>query len=368
MWKFKQNFLLYEMWFSIKLFMPSYNNRLYKYIKKLRNTDSVLNYYDYSKIIIEMKNRFQYCDFHFRYADSLYYGYYQALLKYSGIKTKHTIPLLTGMEHGIRFDKGKWIYKSLNTCYICQGAKRISEISDLDKKMPIIPVGPYIHYATEYYEENIIDDIKKKLGRTLLFFPSHTCESEPDMDDRLTDIVIERYAGQFDTIMACIYWHDVDSPIVSKLKDKGVVIVSAGFRGDSLFINRLKSIIHLADYVIGNDIGTNIGFSLYMGKQFELIGKCIENKNDAVYSDNYKAFYDAFHKEDGTDFSEHQLLRQQELYNDFWGPKFLMSQKELYSLFHRVEKLLKQSKYNLNLFHSHWFEKFNSSNKLNENL
>ena len=278
--------------------------------------------------------------------DAYYYGHYASMLKYAGIK-RTVIPVFSDLEHGVRFGSEKWRHHDESLIFACQGPERVSEIADFFPSTPVFILGPYIRYARPYYSAKQFEAKKKELGKTLLVFPSHTFELDKDgsISSDMFNTVYEKYAHSYDTVMVCIYWNDIDDPLWEKYARKGAVLVSAGFRGDSHFIERLKTIIMLSDTVIGDDLGTNIGYCLAMKKKF-ILAKTIFRKNEKIekYS---KQFVEAFSSENGR-FSAEQLSLQKELYKRFWGGSdFTLNRREMKELMEGIIKIYRKSLYSL---------------------
>ena len=314
-----------------------------KYVKKFCKIDSILNFNLFQKKLFELKKKSYdfYCSSS-RFQDVSFYGYYQALLDYSCYK-KRKYPILTGIEHGIRFGEKAWKYYPFHTCYVCQGKERISEISDLEPTMPILTIGPYIFYSKPYYSKEKSKELKEKYGRTLLVFPSHTCECDQEKESNdLSELIRRNYKDDFQTIMVCLYWRDVNQELIEQFTDLGAVIVSAGFRNDTKFIQRLKSIIDLADLVVVDDIGTNIGFALCMNKKVIMLGDPKQTE-DKVFQHNFNEFYKAFHPAFKYDFTEEQVLKQKDLYERFWGASLSLTKDEMYQFFSLFDKLIRSS-------------------------
>ena len=317
-----------------------------KYVDKLKRIDSISDYPLFEKNIkVFLDKKFDYFTYSGKYQMMTYYGYYGEILKYAQCKLKY--PVITGIEHGIRFGNDKWLYSDYNTCYICQGENRIDEIYNVNKKMPVLPIGPYVHYSSQYYSDDKIDKIKKKNGKTLLVFLGHTTEWEKEKDSNdIFNIVYSKYAKSFQTVIVCVYWKDIDNAQIDLFKEKGAIVVSAGFRQDPNFIRRLKTIISLSDFVVSNDIGTNIGFAIYLHKDFSLEGEPRLNGSDNYYNNNYKRFYEAFHLQNENGFTKYQIALQKKLYEEFWGEKNIKEPNEMKEYFMLFNKLLKKSYYN----------------------
>lgn len=280
------------------------------------------------------------------------YGYYSELMKYAGMTDKGFV-YISAMEHGVRFSSLPWIDNPQklmsNICFACQGAGRINELHKLDPWKPVFVLGPYIHYASQYYSDEKVLQIKNKLGKTLLVFPSHSWEyGEKKTENSLFDIVYQKYANNYDTVLVCAYWNDIDAPIIDLFAQNDAKIVSAGFRNDPNFIQRLKTIISLADDVVVDDIGTNIGFCKYMNKPVYLESSYSRFPNDKYYTENFNRFHDAFFTQDKI-FTEIQYQQQDKLYEFFWGgEKYLKTPEEVRAIINVLKKMCISTYYNIN--------------------
>ncbi len=287
-----------------------------------------------------------------RYGGETYhYGYYKELTKYAKCDEGRLI-YIPALEHGVRFVTKPWSEGS-NIKYsiscACQGPGRISEVYSICPWKPVFVLGPYIHYATKYYSPEREQTIKSKLGKVLLVFPSHSWErGEKKTESSLFDIVYKKYADYYDTILVCVYWNDIDAPIIDLFVKKDATIVSAGFRNDPSFIRRLKTIISLADDVVLDDIGTNIGFCKYMNKPVYLECSSSRFPNDKYFTENFKRFHEAFFSYNRV-FTEEQLFQQNRLYEFFWGGKnFLKTPDEVKDIFDVLKEMCIESHYNIN--------------------
>lgn len=137
--------------------------------------------------------------------------------------------------------------------------------NEMDKT--ILCVGPYIKYANLLLSDEMYNKIKKEIGRVLLVFPAHSIETVSsvfDMDNFIS--VIEKKKHSFNTIIICLFWKDILLGKAEKFIKKGYKVVTAGHIYDYYFLDRLKTIISLADFTLSNSIGTHIGYCIYMGK------------------------------------------------------------------------------------------------------
>jgi len=290
--------------------------------------------------------------------ESLLYGHAKMLYDYAGIKFKKPV-YLAKIEHGINFYESASVFDlSIKpACYIFQGNYKRQIAKKKDSTMPIFTIGPYIHYARDYYSDGEFMLLKQKIGKVLLIFPAHTYElSQCEYDaQKFVNDVYEQYGCKYETVMVCAYWLDADSLVYSLFREKGAMIVSAGARFDDEFISRLKSIICLSDAVLVNDIGTNIGYAIYLGKPVYMLSVTAQ-KNDeacddmqelAVYKKNEKAFHEAFENCD-----EDKII---ELYQYFWGgTACIKTPAEMRKIIRYAEKKVRRMLGNSAMYRFYW--------------
>jgi len=292
------------------------------YLKNLNEVSAIDSILEFDKFVdaverfVEMRVPVEYSVYG---GESYYYGYYNEFMQYANIRLPR-VPVFPRMEHGVRFGGPLWGFDANCLAYACQGRKRIHEIWENDPWKPVFSLGPYIHYARDYYNESDFQKLKSQLGRCLLVFPSHTSEGVGSRfaEKDLVDIIYEKYAPHFDSVMVCAYWRDAKNSLIEAFRQRGAMTVSAGFRGDKNFIRRLKTIIKLSDAVVGDDLGTNIGFCMCMGKPYYLERVDRKRSEDETFECYKDLFYGAFCT-DTLEFTQEQLEQQRDLYNDFWG-------------------------------------------------
>lgn len=189
---------------------------------------------------------------------------------------------------------------------------------------PIFEVGPYIQYAEDYYLEKQMKEWKKKLGKTLLVFPMHSTDAsflKYNMQKYIKEI--EKRAKKFDSVIVCVFWWNIDDPIVSMFQSLGYYISSAGYREDEKFLSRQKAMIDVSDHIISDSIGTHIGYCYSLGKTAELISA--ETKTDGI-NDSFQAkqvsiIKDAMLEGDGDKIAK--------LMKFYWGNGIKLSKVEL---------------------------------------
>ncbi len=196
------------------------------------------------------------------------YGVAYSLLKYINEdveKTCITCPIEHGLSISARFVTAKEHtncsnYIITNSSYNESNINRIS-----DKK--VIKIGPYIQYAKSCYSSKSLIELKKKLGKTLLVFPTHGIEGYKPifcMNSFMEEI--ERVRESFDTVMVCIYFYDVLCDYHEQYLKKGYTVVSAGNEANKFFLEKLKTIFMLSDAVISNSYTTGLQYAIHMRK------------------------------------------------------------------------------------------------------
>lgn len=138
----------------------------------------------------------------------------------------------------------------------------------LQKQFPekkIYSIGPYIQYVNSFQSIEWIDEQRKRLGKTLLVFPSHSTH-HVRMTFNKTQFFSEvehiRIRYKFATVLVCLYWKDILLHFDEALMPSGYQVVTAGHIYDPNFLLRLKTIFLLADVAMGNSIGTHIGYAI----------------------------------------------------------------------------------------------------------
>lgn len=326
------------------------NRRYYDLLNQVEKMDSILEYEKFKDTIQEKifcKNPIAL----YRYSrQSYYYGYYDSFIEYAGVnKAQYNIPMFSHMEHGMAdCSNNKTPFSTDSVCYCSHSDYRRQEIHKIAPARMYFSIGPYIHYAKKYYSEEKEQKIKNKLGRTLLVFPFHQCEGEINgvgQENVLLNTVYSKYHHMYDTIMVCAYWYDVNSSIFDEYKKRGAKIVSAGFRGDPNFIRRLKSIISLSDAAVMDEMGTNLGFCIYMNKPVYMEKReC--RMHDRVYKENMKKFIEAFYSENQL-FDENQKKLQNQLYEYFWGGSCTKTRDEARAILEVIKSILQIAGYNM---------------------
>ncbi len=211
--------------------------------------------------------------------ESDFYGNLQAIIKYAGIyETDRKYFPIVSHQDCMPIYTPAFEYKS---AVIMSGKYYRKKIHERAPYVPVFSIGPYIYYADGIYSQQKLKTVKEKIGRMLLAFLPHSVENVQRNYNRngFIDSLIAEYKRQFESIWLCVYWADINDPVCKYAEDIGIHVVTAGFRFDSKFDERLKTILELSDAVVCGDIGTFIAYSLLMKKP---IGRLNISNNDTI--------------------------------------------------------------------------------------
>ncbi|MCF0061297.1 hypothetical protein MUK70_18815 [Dyadobacter chenwenxiniae] len=280
----------------------------------------------------------------FYFDDCNYYGILFQLLKYANIDIndsrfpRHEIYLEHGIVIGNLVREDSVILARKTLTYSNYRAQFILEKTG---KTPSL-IGPYIHYVEGLLDQEALSKVKKSLGRVLLVFPSHSIGAvAAEYDKKQFCLEIEKRKAGYDTVLVCIYWKDTLNGDHEYYQKMGYKLTTAGHRDDLYFLDRLKSIILLADMVMSNSTGTHIGYSLFFNKpnyifrqDVSLIAKSKSGDNllkshyqpevTSTKSRDNQLLYDTFNIFSGEITSE-----QHNLANYIWGFDCIKTPEEL---------------------------------------
>jgi len=156
---------------------------------------------------------------------------------------------------------------------------RKEHIEEVINNKEVYPIGPYLHYAPDYYNEKQLAEVKKELGRTLLVFFSHSGTGESVSFD--LEALIEKINSikkDFKTVVISLFWSDINPEIERRLLGEGYKIFSSGHRYDYYFLSRQKTMIKLADATMSNSTGTHLAYCSYFNKPHWIVRQEISVK------------------------------------------------------------------------------------------
>jgi hypothetical protein len=210
------------------------------------------------------------------YEDERYmYGNTGVLMSYCGYKNKD-VSQLPGIHHGII--PCKWIPNGPNYTPIVIGGGYQRPFF----KVPIIEVGPYIMYAKPLLNDDEKAELKNRIGHTLTIFPAHSVLfHEVYFNEGQFAEFLHEEAKKYDSVLVCLNFNDISDKQIRYYEKINAKIVTAGVRRDSLFLNRLRSILDISDMILCDHIGSPMNFATAMKKPV----KCFDS--NASYSHRF---------------------------------------------------------------------------------
>ena len=153
--------------------------------------------------------------------------------------------------------------------------------------IPIFTIGPYIHYAKGIYDSEKLSEKKKSVGKIVLAVLPHALENAGRSFDKkkFVDTVKKLYGKDYDQMWLCVYFADINDDACKYAQDLGFHIVTAGFRFDPMFNERLKTIIQMSDAVVCGEIGGFLTYSLYYNKP---IARVNMSNNETIIDIQYE--------------------------------------------------------------------------------
>ena len=273
--------------------------------------------------------------------DNNCFGIGWSLRQYIG-SSKNYINALA--EHGYFF--GTYVQETEKITYakklLTFGDVRKAHIEAVIKDKEVYPIGPYIHYAPDYYDEMRFAEVKKELGRTLLVFFSHSGTGESVSFD--LDALIEKInsiKSGFKTVVISLFWSDINPEIEKRLLAEGYKIFSSGHRYDYYFLSRQKTMIKLADVTMSNSTGTHLAYCSYLNKPHWIVRQEIHTRalnkkgegnmaisermsKDLVNRQENEDFYQIF-----ADYSEVMTEEQRKVCDKYFGLSYVRTVEEM---------------------------------------
>ncbi|MDR2544341.1 MAG: hypothetical protein LBD03_02155 [Methanobrevibacter sp.] len=298
---------------------------------------------------------------------TLQYGLGKCLNKYCGFKEDYKIKAF--FEHGIVFSSHLEgpirIHESLPSIVSSNFRKQVIENYHNNG---VYAIGPYIAYVDSLLSKEELINEKDRLDKNLLIFPAHSVkESKQKFDVENFCQKIKEMSKDYDSVRICLYWKDVTRGLGELYKQHDFEVVTAGYINDPLFLNRLRSIIECSTVIMSNNIGSHVGFAIYLKKPHYIIS---EEKIEHVQSNdttlinklvNKTKFKLAKRIAENTDHEEINLMKQllskrnpdqKELFkllNKYFGFNEVKSKEELKNIILSCEKQYSPIKFYLKI-------------------
>lgn len=212
-------------------------------------------------------------------------------------------------------------------------------------------IGPFINYASHLYTKKQLAFEKKRLGKSLLYFPMHS-SFEIDVKYSRQQICdrIKKLGKKFDSVRICLYWADVIKGYHKIYQDYGFECVTAGHILDPLFLPRLKSIIEISSSTISNVVSTQVGYSIFMGKPHYIMplnpqidcGNKLKSYKGFISNYFETDIYNLFLKE-FSQMKDHITPKQKQLVSKFWGFHAIKKKSEFVKIVQHSEILFKKN-------------------------
>ena len=210
------------------------------------------------------------------------------------------------------------------------------------KGVPVFCVGPYIQYAADYYEPEKFAALKAKLGRTLLVFPAHSTDTSSISRDQQSYIdQVAEIARDFDSVLVSAFWWNLNDPIIDAFEAQGYRTVCAGFRDDPHFLSRLKTVISLSDLIVGDGVGTHVGYALNLGVPYRLLPVDSDTEFANLDERAAKAEVDSLKRTVGLPFLGATAITDEQIAvcEPYWGLSISRTREELADIMQITERI-----------------------------
>lgn len=321
------------------IFANKYNNMLSRFVEEISPIDSIENidlFFEKMKGLPKPWHN-TFTNFKNSFSENTLYGYAREVMKYAGIDKKDIfyMPLL---EHGISYNGVLELSRyNIHKPYFFQGRSCENQWKRISKKNAYY-IGPFIHYASSYYNKIELQSIKKKIGRAALVFLPHSVEF--DTFTIHIDDIINKYINHnnlsVDSVLVCVYYNDLSKELIQSIAARdNFKLVCAGFKLDPLFVCRLKSILEMSDICFFNSFSTSIGYAFYLNKQIlPDINEDEKKRFQSVYGDQGLVQLEAFEK----CFLSSNEKAKYEFIDKFWGISEIKSSSQIRSFFDKSKK------------------------------
>ncbi|WP_243544265.1 hypothetical protein [Pseudodesulfovibrio tunisiensis] len=196
-----------------------------------------------------------------------FYGHAALLKQFLGLKPEYSLKVM--LEHAPCVQEFIWdVEENSRLPILLCASERYAKYFNANNRggKKAIPIGPYPAYLPRPQGQ------QDGTQRTLLLFPKHSThhiQVEYDVEAYLCRI--EDVAGQFDRVVACLYWKDILLGMDERYRRAGIELVTAGHMFDNGFLPRLLEIVSGADLVVSGHPGTDVSYSVLMGKPVMII-------------------------------------------------------------------------------------------------
>jgi hypothetical protein len=271
-----------------------------------------------------------------------YYGHAATLKRFLKLPKSYSIKGV--IEHGARIRHRLWnvemdtplpayfVFSPYRAGLVCQETNK-----------SVFTLGPMIKYAPSSKESPRYLETKKKIGRNITLFPTHSTHwidhnyNIEEFYKQVASLPLE-----FDTITCCVYWKDILRGHHTVYQKLGCRIVTAGHMYDAHFLSRLRQIIEASDYTVSNIFSTASVYSIALGIPHCLIDQDLSYKSYAdvpppIFNPSEKEFYqvESHFKEPVKEITSKQL----EVAKHYFGTEETKSREELRLILNCIEDM-----------------------------
>jgi hypothetical protein len=194
-----------------------------------------------------------------------HYGHDVLFKRYAGMPlVGRPLPFL--LEHGVNFsDRSAFeVPDSWVRSYLCMGERR-AELLRRNHGVAAHALGPYIRYARSPLSQQRFDQIKQRLGRTLLVIPTHsTAQIRRIWSHEEWIALVERHRRDqgYSSVLWMGFWKD---PLPLDALPPGWIPAGNGHASNPWFLDCQRLLFELSDAVCSCALGTHIGYALELG-------------------------------------------------------------------------------------------------------
>ena len=187
------------------------------------------------------------------------------------------------MEHGLYL--GNYFSQNLIGSHL----KKIITMSDFrvniarDNGFEAIPIGPYIHYIKSFNRRIVNEDY------ALAILSHASTKQKTEVNLEIEDYLIKIQKKIQKRIVVLIHPND---SVLLRSQFSNLLITTCGLRNDPDYLRRLKNLITNSSLIITDDIGTHIGYAVYLNKPLLRIKKLFNRYIDSnTKSGKYEIMY-----------------------------------------------------------------------------
>ncbi len=283
------------------------------------------------------------------FINNKWYSNGYTIKKYAKFEEEFCLPVT--IEHGLHFDDSITFYEVDNAAPAIITASPFRKLIYNEKNIhkEVIPIGPFIKYATPLLTGKNFIKLKKKLGRCLLVMPVHSsvvCELSNNNIESFFD-KIKQVAKNYDSVLVCFHWYDIQNKKYKEYIKYGWKIVTAGHENSHLFLSRLRTIFDLSDAVLSDFVGTHVAFALALNKPICLYKSKFNVKTHGrltyVTTESVKKYlatpiFDKFF-EMFSEFQENLSDEQYAFVEPYFGLKCIKTSEEMREIILKYDKL-----------------------------